>query len=114
MSIVLFWDITQRIVTSNKEELSSQVTYIHSYNKMNGVWGRHFGKEMNKETKFRLHNVTDKATGKFSSETWNLKIGDEQKLEVAKMKILRHLLVITKLDRERNQSVRKKTGCAEH
>jgi hypothetical protein len=39
-----------------------------------------------------------------------LKKRDEQRLEAAKMKFLRHLLGITKLDRERNQSVRDKLG----
>jgi hypothetical protein len=35
---------------------------------------------------------------------------DEQRLEAAKIKLLRHLLGIPKLDRERNQSVREKLG----
>jgi hypothetical protein len=39
-----------------------------------------------------------------------LKKRDEQRLEAAQMKFLRHLLGITKLDRERNQSVREKLG----
>jgi hypothetical protein len=39
-----------------------------------------------------------------------LKKRDEQRLEAAQMKILRHLLGITKLERERNQSVREKLG----
>lgn len=39
-----------------------------------------------------------------------LKIGDEQKLEAAQLKFLRQLLGITKLDRERNQSLREKLG----
>jgi hypothetical protein len=34
----------------------------------------------------------------------------EKGLEAAQMKFLRHLLRITKLDRERNQSVREKLG----
>jgi hypothetical protein len=39
-----------------------------------------------------------------------LKKQDEQRLEAAQSKFLRHLLGITKLDRERNQSVREKLG----
>jgi hypothetical protein len=65
---------------------------------------------MTNETVFRLHNVTDKEAWKFSTETWVLKIGDEQKLETAQMRFLRQLLGITKLDRERNKSVRDKSG----
>ena len=40
----------------------------------------------------------------------NLKKREEQRLEVAQMKFLRHLLGITKLDKERNQCIRQKTG----
>ena len=35
---------------------------------------------------------------------------DEQRLEAAQMKFLRHLLGITKLDKKKNISIRKKTG----
>jgi hypothetical protein len=65
---------------------------------------------MTKETKLRIHNITAKAALKFGSEAWVLKKRDEQRLEAAQMKFLRHLMGITKLDRERNQSVREKLG----
>jgi hypothetical protein len=35
---------------------------------------------------------------------------DEQRLEAAQMKFLSHLLGITKLDKEKDQSIRKKMG----
>jgi hypothetical protein len=35
---------------------------------------------------------------------------DEQRLEAAQMKFLRHLQGITKLDKENNESIRKKLG----
>ena len=63
---------------------------------------RHFGKQMNKETKLRIHNITAKAALKFGSEAWVLKKREEQRLEAALMKCLRHLLGITKLDKEKN------------
>jgi hypothetical protein len=47
---------------------------------------------------------------KFGSEAWVLQKRDEQRLEATQMKILRHLLEITKLDRERNQSVTEELG----
>jgi len=50
-----------------------------------------------KETKLRIHNITAKAALKFGSEA-------------AQMKFLRHLLGITKLDKEKNQCIRQKTG----
>ena len=66
-------------------------------------------KHFNKETKLRIHNITAKAVLKFGSEVWALKKREEQRLE-AQMKFLRHLLRITKLDKEKNQCIRQKTG----
>jgi len=43
-------------------------------------------------------------------EAWVLKKREEQRLEAAQMKFLRHLLGITKLDKEKNQCIRQKTG----
>jgi len=65
---------------------------------------------MNKETKLRIHNITAKAALKFGSEAWVLKKREKLRLEAAQMKLLRHLLGITKLDKEKNQSVKEKTG----
>ena len=65
---------------------------------------------MNKETKLRIHNITAKAGLKFGSEAWVLKKREEQRLEAAQMQFLRHLLGITKLDKEMDQCIRGKTG----
>jgi len=65
---------------------------------------------MNKETKLKIHNITARAALKFGSETWILKKREEQRLEAAQMKFWRHLLGITKLDKEKDQCVRQKTG----
>ena len=51
-----------------------------------------------------FHNITAKAALKFGSEVWVLKKREEQSLEAAQMKFLRHLLGITKLDKEKNQN----------
>jgi len=40
--------------------------------------------------------------------------GEEQHLEAAQMKFLRHLLGITKLDKEKNQCIRKKKRSREY
>ena len=56
---------------------------------------------MNKETNVTIHNITAKAALKFGSEAWVLKKREEQSLEAAQMKFLRHLLGI-KLDKEKN------------
>jgi hypothetical protein len=47
---------------------------------------------------------------KFGSEAWVLKKREEQHLEAAQMKFLRHLLGITKLGKEKNQRTRGKMG----
>ena len=62
------------------------------------------------QTKLRIHNITAKAVLKFGSEAWVLKKREEQRLEVAQVKFLRHLLGITKLVKEKNQCIRQKTG----
>jgi len=78
---------------------------------MNGAIRRHFGKQMNKETKLRIHNITAKAALKFGSKAWVLK---KRVLEAAQMKFLRHLLGITKLDKEKNQCIREKNRSREY
>ena len=83
---------------------------LQTYNKINAAIRRHFGKQMNEETKLRIHNITAKAALKLGSEAWVLKKREEQRLEAAQMKFLRHLLGITKLDQEKNQCIRQKTG----
>ena len=44
----------------------------------NGAIRRHFGKQINKETKLRIQNITAKAALKFASEAWVLKKREEQ------------------------------------
>jgi len=41
---------------------------LQTYNKINGAIRRHFGKQMNKERKARIHNITAKAVLKFGRE----------------------------------------------
>jgi len=69
---------------------------------------------MNKETKLRIHSITAKTALKFGSEAWVLKKREKQRLELAQMKFLRHLLRITKLDKEKNQCIREKNGSIEY
>ena len=57
-----------------------------------------------------MHNLTSQEALKFGSEAWVLKKREEQRLEATQMKFLRHLLGITKLDKEKNQCIRQKSG----
>ena len=50
-----------------------------------------YDKQMNKETKLRIHNITAKAALKYGSEIWVLKKREEQHLEATQMKFLRNL-----------------------
>jgi len=45
---------------------------------------------MNKESKLRVHNIRAKAALKFGSEAWALKKREEERLEAAQMKFVRH------------------------
>jgi len=45
---------------------------------------------------------------KFGSEAEILKKREEQRLEAAQMNFLKHLVGITKLDKEKNQCIRQK------
>ena len=62
------------------------------------------------QASFPNFSVGFKAALKFGSEIWVLKKREEQRLEAAQMKFLRHLLVIKKLDKEKNRCIREKTG----
>ena len=64
---------------------------------------------MNIDVSITCH-ITAKAALKFGSEAWVVKKREEQSLEAAEMKFSRHLLGITKLDKEKNQDIREKTG----
>jgi len=78
---------------------------LQTYNKINGAIRRHFGKQMNKETKLIIHNITATAALKFGSEAWVLKKREEQRLEAAQMKYLRHILGIKGLDKGKKTNV---------
>jgi len=87
---------------------------LQTYNKINGAIRRHFGKQVNKETKLRIHNITAKAALNFGTEACVLKKREEQRLEAAQIKFLRQLLGITNLHKEKNQCIRqKKNGSTE-
>jgi len=96
------------LVYSISEFKSNVGNKLQTYNKINGAIRRHFGKQMNKEIKLRIHNVTAKAALKFGSEAWVLKKREEQRLVAAQMKFLRYFLGITKQDKIKTQYIREK------
>jgi len=54
---------------------------LQTNNKINGAIRRRFGKQMNKETKLRFHNITANVALKIESDVWALKKREEQRLE---------------------------------
>ena len=52
-------------IAEHKSDLEDK---LQTYNKINRAIRRHLGKQMNKETKLRIHNITAKAALKFGSE----------------------------------------------
>ena len=73
------------------------------------------GKQMNKETKLRIRNITAKAALKI----WKWSLGTEERRGTTFRSstdeiFLRHLLGITKLDKEKKQCIRPKSGSTEH
>ena len=69
-----------------------------------------FFKTDDKATKRRIHSIKHKVALKFGSKTWVLKKRNDEGMEASQMKYLKHMLGISKLDRERNQPVSDKLG----
>jgi hypothetical protein len=64
----------------------------------------------NPEDEFEGQEYINIINHTFGSEAWVLKKREEQRLEAAQMKFLRHLLGITRLGKEKNQCIRQKAG----
>jgi hypothetical protein len=56
-------------------------------------------------TKLRLHNITSRAALKYGRKVWVLNKKECHHLEEAKMKFLRSLLGLTRLDHQRNTTI---------
>ena len=63
--------------------------------------------------KLRLYRALTLPIATYASETWALKITDEEKLLVFEMQCLRSILGISKLNRIRNEEIRSITGSEE-
>ena len=64
--------------------------------------------------KFLIHKIQQRGTSRFTNvicrPRGSVQIAKDIDIEAAQMKFLRHLLGITKLDKEKNQCIRQKTG----
>jgi hypothetical protein len=93
-------------ISEYKSDLESKLKHT---TKLTELYGD-IEQQMNKERKLRIYNIAAKAVLQFGSEAWVLKEREEQHLKAAQIKFLKHLLGITKLDKERNQCVWEKSG----
>jgi len=64
-----------------------------------------FWKTIEQRNKIKNSQHYSEAALKFGSEAWVLKKREEQPSEAAQMKLLRHLIGITKLDKEKRIDV---------
>ena len=87
---------------------------LQTHNKINGALLRHFRKQMNKETKLRIHNITAKVALKFGSEAWVLKKREERRLEAAQMKFFETLTWNNKTRLSKESMYQAKNGSREH
>jgi hypothetical protein len=56
---------------SKISECKKDVEYkLQTYNRINGIIKRNFGKQMSNQTKLRTHNKIAKTGLKYGSETW--------------------------------------------
>jgi hypothetical protein len=81
-------------------------TKIHRYSKINGAIKSQLGKNVLPKTKSRLHNAASKAAMKYGSEVWGLNREDCEQLEAVRTKFLRSLAGLTRLDHQRNTTIR--------
>ena len=63
-------------------------------------------KRINPKVKGKVYKTTVRPAMLYGAVTWASKEGQEEKLNVAEMKILRWLCGVTKLDRIRNEKIR--------
>ena len=86
--------------------------YLHTFSKKNWPNKNKNGyrnedvRNISRHVTYIFAEYNQQAALKFGSEAWVLKKREEQRLEAAQMKFLRHLLGITKLDKEKNQCIR--------
>ena len=64
-------------------------------------------KELSKEAKLRVYNVVVVPTLVYGCEAWVLKERDKSRVQAMKMKVLRGVVGVTRLDCVRNEEIRK-------
>jgi len=69
------------------------------------------GQGISMQTKMRLYNALIQPIALYGCETWTLRKAEENKLLVFEMAALRKILGVNRLDKIRNEEIRRRTGC---
>ena len=97
------------------EGLDAEVTHIvqsgwENWKKVSGVL---CDRRMDMKTKGKVHRTVVRPVLMYGAETWALKKEQENKLEVAEMRMLRWTGGVTKLNKTRNERIRGTTKVGE-
>ncbi|KAK7882210.1 hypothetical protein WMY93_028384 [Mugilogobius chulae] len=83
-------------------------------NEVRKIWGgmkRVFEcRSLGMDAKRRLYEGVVVPAALYGAETWSLKVAEKRKLNVMEMKCLRSMCGVTRMDRVRNEEVRRRTG----
>ena len=92
-------------------ELDAEVTHIvcSGWKNRKRVSGVFCDRRMNVKINGKVYRTVVRSALMYGAETWALKKAQENKLEVAEMRILRWLCGVTKLDNIRNERIRRTT-----
>ena len=96
-------------------ELDAEVTHRVQSGLKN--WMRVYGvlcdRRMNTKIKGKVYRTVVRPALVYGADTWALKKAQENKLEVAEMRMLRWMCGVTKLDKIRNERIRRTTKVGE-
>ena len=67
-------------------------------------------KSLSMQVKRRLYEGIAIPTALYGAETWSMSVADKKRVNVAEMKCLRGMCGVTRMDRIRNEEVRRRTG----
>jgi len=100
------------VIVTNKGEGKEEINHrINEGNKvfgaMNGIW---MNGNMSRKIKMELYETVVMAKVLYGSEVWCMSVNEKKKLEVFEMKCLRRICGVNRMDRIRNEEIRRRCG----
>jgi len=100
------------VIVSNKggggEEMINRINEGNKmFGAMNGIWKN---RNMNRKIKMELYESVVLAKVLYGSEVWCMSVSDRKKLEVFEMKCLRRICGVNRMDRVRNEEIKRRCG----